>query len=509
VTAGSLRKLLAQSAIYGTADVFTNVVSFLLLPLFTRFLSPADYGVLGVLLLFSAMAKILFRMGLDGAFFRVHYDQKGETGQRRLAGTVALFAAGAGSLLLGGVVLWAGPLTRLLFSPASPPESWVVLAAADIYLGVFAFIPLNLLRIQDRPGLFSAFSVTRHTLHIGLKVVLVVRGWGVPGILWSNVIATGVFSLALLPILVRHASLRFSPQLLRETLRFGLPKVPHGVMIQVQNLIDRRLLLAFVDLSQVGVYHAGYMIGTAVKFALSAFEPAWQPFVYAQLRKPDAATTLARIVTYAFASFVSVGLGVAVLSRELVQLMTAPEFHAAAGIVPVVTLAYVLHGTFLLTSIGIAIRKKTGYYPFITAIAATCNISANLLLIPRIGMMSDPAYWHDGRRLGHGLVLRSDGGPRAVDLAEALSHAPGVGAPGPRHWSRRGLLSAVAPRTAGFVASAAGEVRDAGLVPGLAAGVGLSSPVRERVARTQAAAPSPAILNKPRVRCHSSSDGSR
>jgi len=388
---GHLRKLLAQSAIYGTADVFTNVVSFLLLPLFTRFLSPADYGVLGVLLLFSAMAKILFRMGLDGAFFRVYYDQKGEAGQRRLAGTVALFAAGAGSLLLGGVVLWAGPLTRLLFSPASPPESWVVLAAADIYLGVFAFIPLNLLRIQDRPGLFSAFSVTRHTLHIGLKVVLVVRGWGVPGILWSNVIATGVFSLALLPILVRHASLRFSPQLLRETMRFGLRKVPHGVMIQVQNLIDRRHLLAFVDLSQVGVYHAGYMIGTAVKFALSAFEPAWQPFVYAQLRKPDAATTLARIVTYAFASFVSVGLGVAVLSRELVQLMTAPEFHAAAGIVPVVTLAYVLHGTFLLTSIGIAIRKKTGYYPFITAIAATCNISANLLLIPRIGMMG--AAW--------------------------------------------------------------------------------------------------------------------
>ena len=56
--AGTLRKLASQSAIYGAADIFSNVVSLLLLPLFTAYLTAEDYGDLQILLLFSAVAKI-------------------------------------------------------------------------------------------------------------------------------------------------------------------------------------------------------------------------------------------------------------------------------------------------------------------------------------------------------------------------------------------------------------------------------------------------------------------
>jgi O-antigen/teichoic acid export membrane protein len=386
-----LRKLLSHAAIYGAADVFTNVISFLLIPLFTRVLSTSEYGVLAVLLLFGTVAKIVFRLGLDGAFFRVHYDQTTETERRRLAGTVALFAAGFGTLLFLAVVLARGPLTRSLFRQSTPPELFVVLVAADIYLGLFAFVPLNLLRIQDRPGLFSALSTARHALNLALKVVLVLQGFGVAGVLWSDVIATGAFSLVLAPVLCRNARWALSAPLLREVLGFGLPKVPHGVMVQVQNLADRWILEGFVSLGQIGIYQVGYTMGTAVKFALSAFEPAWQPFLYSQIHTPDAPRMLARLATYAFAAFVTVGLGVAVMGRELVMLMTTSDFHGAAPLVPVVTLAYVLHGVFLLGSVGIGIEKRTRYYPLITAASATTNVVANLVLIPRVGILG--AAW--------------------------------------------------------------------------------------------------------------------
>jgi O-antigen/teichoic acid export membrane protein len=389
----NLRKLAAHSAVYGAADVFTNVVNLLLVPLYTTFLTEVDYGNVALLILFGTLAKIVFRLGLDAGFFRIHYELTTEAERRVLAGTVALFAAGLGAVLLGVVAACAQPLTASLFGRTPAPTSWVVLVAADVAVGTLAFIPLSLLRIQDRPGLFSAFSAARHTVNILLKVALVAGGWGVTGILWSDLVATAVFSLALFPTLARHAALAFSLPRLAEALRFGLPKVPHGLLIQVQNLADRKILDLFVTRGEVGLYQMGYNFGQGVKFATSAFEPAWGPFVYAQLGQPEAKRTLARVASHVFAVFAGAALAVAVLGSDLLALLTPrnPAFRAAAPVIPVVALAYLLHGVFLLTSIGIGIERKARYYPVITGAAAAANVAANFVLIPRVGMMG--AAW--------------------------------------------------------------------------------------------------------------------
>jgi O-antigen/teichoic acid export membrane protein len=230
-------------------------------------------------------------------------------------------------------------------------------------------------------------SVARHLLNTALKVLLVTRGWGVSGVLWSDLLATGAFSLALLPIAAGRVAPALSWPLLRQSLGFGLPKVPHGLLVQVLNLADRKILDLFVTRAEVGLYQVGYTFGTTVKFALSAFEPAWQPFVYSEAEKPDGRATLSRVVSYAFAGFLAAGLGVAVVGPELLVLMTPPAFHPAAAVVPVVALAYVLHGVFLLTSIGIGIAREARYYPLVTAVAAAVNVGANLALVPRMGAM--------------------------------------------------------------------------------------------------------------------------
>jgi len=372
--------------------VVSQVVNLLLTPLYVKYLSPADYGVLAVLFLFSAVAKLVFRMGLDAGFFRIHYEIEQDRERRAFTFSVACFAALAAAGLFALVVIASRALATALLGDAGGARL-VTLAAGDIFLGTFAFVPLALLRIQERSRLFAALIAGRNLLNTVLKVALVVRGGGIAGVLWSDLIATGALSLALLPILVGNASPSFRAVRLLEALRFGLPKAPHGLMLQLLNLADRRILAGFTDLATVGVYDKGYVLGAGVKFALSAFEPAWQPFVYGQIGKPDAPQGLARIATYAWAGFVSLGLLVAVFGRELLVALTFtnPAFWAGAPVVPVVALAYLLHGAFLLTSIGIGISKDTRYYPMITAAAALTNIVANVALIPRLGMLG--AAW--------------------------------------------------------------------------------------------------------------------
>ena len=209
--------------------------------------------------------------------------------------------------------------------------------------------------------------------------------------------------------------------LLRDVLAFALPKVPHGLMLQVLNLADRKILDVFTTRGEVGLYHMGYTFGGGVKFALSAFEPAWGPFVYAQARLEGGALTLARVATYAYAGFAAAALAVAALGPDLLRLMTPnnPAFHAAAPIIPVVALAYLLHGVFLLTSVGIGIARQARYYPMVTAAAAAANVTANLA--------PDPALRGHGGGVGHRPRLRGDGAARPRCSRAACSPSPSRG----------------------------------------------------------------------------------
>lgn len=389
-----LKRLAQHSAIYGVADVVPYLVNFLLLPVFTAYLSREDYGALGILLLFGVLTKIFFRMGLDSGFFRIYYEQTTDRERKLLATTLFLTAVGISVVLFALCAAGASAIGRALLGnglPSSELVGFVLLVALDTLLNTFAFVPMNLFRIQGRPQAFTVMTLFRSAINIGLKLLLVVNGFGVAGVLWADVVASFLFVLALSPTLGRNLTSGFSWPLLKAAAAFGAPKVPHGLAHQILNLSDRKLIEVFSTLAATGLYHIGYMMGTGVKFFLAAFELAWSPFVYAQLKKPAAPRTLARVATYAAVMLFGTGLLNAVFGRELLFLMAEPRVHDAHPVIPVIVLAYLTQGVFALTSIGIGISKKTVYFPVITFSAAALNVILNILWIPKYGLLG--AAW--------------------------------------------------------------------------------------------------------------------
>jgi O-antigen/teichoic acid export membrane protein len=389
-----LSKLVAHSAIYGFADVVPYLVNFLLLPIFTSYLSREDYGALGILLLFGVLAKILFRMGLDSGFFRIYYDLREERDRKILATTLFATSLAVSAIFLLAVAAFGAPLGRLILGaevPSSQVPSWLLLVALDTFFNTFAFVPMNLFRIQGRPKAFATMTLFRSLANIALKLALVVSGRGVTGVLAADAIASLLFVAVLIPTLRRNLAAGLSWPLLKASAAFGLPKVPHGLAHQILNLSDRKLIEVYSTLAASGLYHVGYVMGTGVKFFLSAFELAWGPFVYSHLAKPDAPKVLARVATYAFTGLAGCGLLNAVFGRELLFLMAAAKFHDAHPIIPVVVLAYVMQGVFALTSIGIGIQKRSVYFPILTILAASLNVLLNVLWIPRLGILG--AAW--------------------------------------------------------------------------------------------------------------------
>jgi O-antigen/teichoic acid export membrane protein len=386
-----VRQLSKHSAIYGVGDVAIQALNFLLLPVYVRYLSASDYGIIGLLAAIEAPVKLFFRWGIDGAFMRYWYDCTDERDRQRLSSTIFFFL-----LALNGVLL----VIALALAPALSPRllgtGGYTLALQLVLLNTFAigftFIPFHVLRIQNRAGEFSALTVARSASTLVLRLVLVVGfGYGVMGVVIADVAVTAVLLVVMVRWFAPLIRPVFSRDVLSRALAFGLPRVPHGLALQIMAVADRFLLERFRGLADVGTYTIGVSFGLIPKMGLAAFEYAWAPFYYATAREPGAARVFSAVTTYGVAALALMTAGLSAIAADLLHVMTGGRFVAASGVVTWIAVGVFFYGIYLLTSIGLNITSRTRYYPVSTAVGAVVNISLNLLLIPRFGMVG--AAW--------------------------------------------------------------------------------------------------------------------
>ena len=389
-----LRELSKGLAIYGSGDVAVQILNFLLLPLYVIYLNKEDYGVIALLAAVEAPAKLFFRWGVDGAFMRYWYDCEDEPARQRLASTLFFFLLAVNGILLIASLAAAPSLSeRLLERPGYTLALQLVLL--NTFAIGFTFIPFHVLRMQNRAAQFSALTLARSVSTLLLRLALIVGlGYGVMGIVLADVIVTAALMLVLVRWFAPLIRPVFSTETLRASLRFGLPRVPHGFALQVMSVADRVILQKFTSLEVVGVYSMGVSFGLVPKIALGAFESAWAPFYYATAREPDAKRVFTTVTTYGITILALMTAGLSAIAPDLLHVMTGGRFVEAAPVVTWTSIGVFFYGVYLLTSIGLNITTNTKYYPVSTAIGAGVNVGLNFILIPSYGMLG--AAWANG-----------------------------------------------------------------------------------------------------------------
>ena len=371
-----------------------QIVNFLLLRVYVEYLTKADYGIIALLGGIEAAAKLFFRWGIDAAFMRYWYDCENDAARQRLASTLFFFLLGANGLLLIAAVTVAPWLSaRLLGEPAYTLALQLVLL--NTFAIGFTFIPFHVLRMQNRPGQFSALTLARSVLTLALRLLLIVGyGYGVMGVVISDVVVTAVLLVVMVRWFAPLVRPVFSRDLLRASLAFGLPRVPHGFALQVMSVADRFILERFRSIAEVGVYSIGVSFGLIPKIALGAFEYAWAPFYYATSREPDGRRVFTAVTTYGVAALAVMTAGLSAIAPDLLAVMTKGEFVAAAPVVTWTAVGVFFYGVYLLTSIGLNITSNTRYYPLSTSVGAAVNVALNLVLVPGYGILG--AAWANG-----------------------------------------------------------------------------------------------------------------
>ena len=389
-----IRELSKHLAIYGSGDVAIQALNFLLLPLYVKYLTKADYGVLALLASVEATVKLFFRWGVDGAFMRFWYDCSDERERQRLASTLFLFLLGANGILLV-LSLIASPFVSARLLQSSGYTLALQLVLLNTFAIGFTFIPFHVLRIQGRAREFSGLTLARSASTLILRLVLVVgAGLGVMGIVVADVIVTAVLLVIMLRWFIPLLRPMFSRDVLRQSLAFGLPRVPHGFALQLMSVGDRFVMTRYLPVQDIGVYSIGVSFGLIEKIVLGAFEYAWAPFYYATAREADAQRVFSGIATYGIAILALMTAGLSAVAADLLNFVTHGQYVAASGVVTWTAIGVFFYGIYLLTSIGLNITSRTAYYPVTTAIGAALNIGLNFVLIPRFGIIG--AAWANG-----------------------------------------------------------------------------------------------------------------
>jgi O-antigen/teichoic acid export membrane protein len=386
-----IRQLSRDSAIYGLGDVGVSLVNFLLLPLYVEYLSDRDYGVLGLLGAVEVIVKILARWGVDGSFMRFYFDCETAADRQRLASTIFFFLVGTNGALLAVSLLAAPWLAVAIFGDPAQTLALRLVLLNTFVIG-FTFLPFHVLRMEKRSGEFSALTLARSVATVLLRLVLIVGfGAGVLGVVIADVIVTAVLMLVLVRWFTPLIRTVFSREVLRESLAFGLPRLPHAAAQQVIAVGDKLILKMFRPLADVGMYSMGVSFGLTLKMFLSAFEYAWAPFYYATAREPGAPAVFRTVTTYGVAALVCLTAALSAVARDLLDLMTNGLFLEATPVVILTAAGVLCQGIYLLTSIGLNLTKRTQYYPVATLSAAALNVALNFLLVPAYGIVG--AAW--------------------------------------------------------------------------------------------------------------------
>ncbi len=392
--AASIKRLGKETLIYGTSTVLARLLNFCLVPFYTYYLLPGDYGIIATTFAVIALLNVIFLFGMDQSYLRFasEHAQKTNVFQHCFYG-----------VLLNGVVLsillwlFAKPFAALIGIGTS--YAYLIhLAVWVLLLDVLNMIPFTKLRLERRPWYFAGVRTASIVINVlGNIFFIAVLKKGIASILWANIFASLTSLLLLSPVvwkeLLAHKP-SFDKSLFNAMLRFAWPFVPSGLASLLISVIDKPILVHLVGLDKVGIYQANFKIGVFMMLLVSMFDQAWRPFFLAHANEPDAKKTFARVLT----CFTALGtwflLGLSFLMPPIIQSnllgnfhLISPNYWSGMNVIPCVLTGYFFYGLYVNFMVGPVMTKKTRVLLWITLLGAVTSITTNLTLVPHIGIL--------------------------------------------------------------------------------------------------------------------------
>jgi O-antigen/teichoic acid export membrane protein len=393
-----LRQALGDSVLYAASAVLPRGIMFLLMPLITRLLGPAEYGALDLLVVLGVAVQLVFPLEVSQGLARQWSESNDVRAQRGYASSSLWFSALAYALFAALAWEFAPMLARVLLGDAGR-IAVIRMAALVIWLAGLLYLAHQQLRWALRVRAYVGVAMLQALAVPGLAVAAA-SIWGGLFAFLCGQLAGEILTLGAALFLLRDTyRMQLSMQHLRPMLAFSLPLVPSGIAVLAAQYADRVLVKELLSIEHLGVYSVAARIGSIVALVTMGLQLAVTPLVYRHARDPGMPHAVGRLFRIAcgLAIFSATVLGL--FSDELVALLAGPNFAQAAPAVYLTALAAPAAG-FYVYAPGLAIAKRTSSIAMANAGAAMVGVLLGLLLVPRFSLIGAAAATLGGALTG-------------------------------------------------------------------------------------------------------------
>ena len=385
----SYSKIVKNASIYTVFSVFSKSVNFLLLPLYTSYLTTADYGIVGIVTALTAFLSIVYTLSLAGSInrFYVEYKRKNKILNALYSTifiTVILNATFWTFVSLIGSKLFNYLIPNIDFFP------YIFWGIMTVWLLPIYLLYQRILQARQNGKKVAFLNLSYTLINIALTVIfIVVLKQKAEGVIKAQTITALIMAVLIFVIFLRKIKWNFSSKLFKRIIKYSLPLIPHSLAGVSSTMIDRFVINKYLGASEVGIYNIAYQFGNISNVLTSAFNQAYVPWFNEQVKenRKDLIKIVALFATIVFSLF---SMGISLFSEDILKLFAKEDFLKGAEFIPYLAFAYALNGVYYIFATdlfyditGKGVRKLA----LITISSALINLVLNIALIPTLGIL--------------------------------------------------------------------------------------------------------------------------
>lgn len=389
-----IKRLTKETSIYGTSIVLGRFLNFLLMPLYSNYLSETQVAF--IVYIYSAIAfiNIAYSFGMETSFFRfIQKDDINEENDKNHEKSIfsnTYFTIIAFSILNSIIIFSLSNEIAASMSEYSISSSLIKFASFIPVLDALVLIPFAYLRSTRQAKKFALLRFIAIFINVLANLFFITQtNFGVYGVIYANIISSGIAFAIFIPLIFRQLILRINWKLIGQMFAFGLPTLPASLAAIALQVAGRQIMEYLGTTQDLALFGMNYRLGIPMMIFVSMFEYAWKPFYLNHYRDADAKELFAKVFTYfTLASMFLILLWTFaidyIVRMPFIGGTFVNEFYwVGLPIIPIILWAYYFNGAFTNFNAGFLIEKKTKYLPLIVGIAAVVNITLNILTIPK------------------------------------------------------------------------------------------------------------------------------
>lgn len=379
------KRLVKTTIYYSIGEIVPRIISFLLLPILTKFLTADEYGIVSYTNSVMTFIFVIATLSLNTFVLRNYYSTKNENSRKELIGSVFLFIFGFNCLLIL-LQLFFFPLIIDFFKINIPFKPYFQLAIFNNFFDVISIIPLVLYRVKENAKGFLILSLSRTLLQFLMVYILVViYKQGLLGSYYARLIVNIPFMFIYFYMVFKNSIFKINFKLIREALRFTLPILPGSLAFLFVSLSDRVILERYISLEELGIFSVAITLATVLNIVIQALYKTFEPVLFKEYFNSDfQQTNLKLYKIFLLAVFVG-AFGASIFSKEFFMIATSGVFREGYKLVPLLIVSVVIAGVNTYLNVLMIANKKQKMVSLVSTISAVISVILNFIFIPYFG----------------------------------------------------------------------------------------------------------------------------